>query len=136
MKTTRNYWLCASITLAAGIFIHIGSWMMSGNTGIEPIRESVEVALLIWLVTGSGVARWIIGILAALVVVAAAVGTVWIVIDGFNLSGLGSRQRLSFVIVGIAVVMHGFVAWRLLIWPSSNRFNQKADPTRKLNAQF
>ena len=109
---------------------------MSGNTGIEPIRESVEVALLIWLVTGSGVARWIIGILATLVVVVAAVGTVWIVIDGFNLSGLGSRQRLSFVIVGIAVVMHGFVAWRLLIWPSSNRFNQKADPTRKLNAQF
>ncbi|WP_411825423.1 hypothetical protein [Luteolibacter sp. AS25] len=129
MKTIQNDRLCAVIVLIGGILILVGSSMLTGVFEVNPIREGVEIALLIWLATGSTIARWIIGILSALVVVVAIIGGFWLVSNGLDISRLAASQQLAHAVVALAVAAHGYVAWRLLLRPRQDRtkYNKEAE---------
>jgi hypothetical protein len=122
MNTLTNYRLCALITALGGLLVVLGIWMMSGVFSFDPVREGFTLLLLVWLATGSNVARWIVGLLLAGSVLVALGGMVWLAANGLELGRMESRQQGAFIPVALAVALYGFVAWRLLVWP--RRFAQ------------
>ena len=93
-----------------------GTWMMTGVFEFNLAKEVLTIGLLFWLATGSSTARWIVGVLTAVAVLIAGIGSLLLLLRGFDAPRLPSRQQISLVVVGVAVVLYGFVAWRLLLW--------------------
>lgn len=127
MTPIQNDRICAVIVLISGFLILVSSWMLTGSSDFKPVREGIEIALLIWLATGSAIARWIIGILSSLVVVVAIIGALWLISNGLDISRFESMQQLAYVVIALAVAAHGYVAWRLIVWPRQNKL-QMATP--------
>lgn len=104
--------------------MEVGHFMISGVFELNLVKEALTIGLLVWLATGSSPARWIVGVLTALSVVIAGIASFLLLSRGFDdLKLLTSRQQSSFVVVAVAGVLYGFVAWRLLVWPGRRNPN-------------
>ena len=118
MTTIQNARMSSVITAIAALLVMLATWMSSGASGFEPTREIITLLLLIWLATGSTVARWIVGILTALALPVSVIGSFWLISNGLDLATI---FRPHFIIIAFAVTMYAFVTYRLLIWKSHTK---------------
>jgi len=88
---------------------------MASKWDFRVIREVATLLLLVWLSTGSNIARWIVGTLSLAVVLIGIVGTIWLLSQRAGFENLESSQQLAFGVFAVAVVIHGLVA-RLLLF--------------------
>ena len=122
MTDTRNSQLCAGLVVVAEILVMIATCLISGDFGFDLIREGITLGLLIWLLTGSTIARWIVGTLSAIGFLVAIIGLGWFFIRIPNPTSLELDKWVSFAIVGFAALIYGFVSWRLLVRTRSTAY--------------
>ena len=116
MTSLQNKRLSAGISAIAQAAILIANYMLSGHSGINAIRDSVTLCLLLCLFCGSEIARWIIGILSCLGVVIGLGGITWIALQADGRGLMIGPQRAPTLFIFIALVAIGFVAYRLIFW--------------------
>ncbi len=117
MNKIHNIRICAVLAAIGTLLVMLGIWMMSGEFTFDPISEGLALVLLVWLATGSEVARWIVGFLLAVAVLVAVGGAVWFATNDFDFSQLSKRQQWSLPLVVFAAFIYSIVSWRLLVWP-------------------
>ena len=117
MTDTRNHQLCAALLVIASILVISATWLRVGTTGFEPFREGLTLILLIWLLMGSRVARWILGALAVLASLVAIFGTAWLISRIPDSATLTTDTWVSRGLIILAGTIYGVVSWRLLVWP-------------------
>jgi hypothetical protein len=125
MTDTRNRQLSAALVVIASILVMFATWLINGDVGFNPIQEGLTILLLIWLLTGSQAARWIVGALAVLASLVAIIGIAWLASRIPDPSRLGTDKWASFGLVGLAGLIYGIVSWRLLIWPRRGSYQKK-----------
>ena len=111
-STTRT--LCAGLTLLAIVLMSLATFLMTGRWEFSAVREVATVLLLLWLLTGSNVARWIVGILSVGAVLIGIVGAIWLMNQRTGFEYLTAAQQSAFGGFAAAVAIHGLVAWLLL----------------------
>jgi len=116
MTSLQNKRLCAGIAAIETVMMAFANYLLTGHYYLSVIRDITTLVLLIWLFSGSEIARWIIGVLSCICVVIAVGGTVWIASHNDHLGSLDFTQQFSFVFAVLSVVALGFVGYRLVIW--------------------
>lgn len=111
-RTKRR--LCAGLALMADVLMLLATFLLTGGWDFSVVREVATALLLVWLLTGSNAARWIVGILSVAAVFIGIVGAIWLISQRTSLEHLTMIQQSAFGVFVVAVATHGFVAWLLL----------------------
>ena len=89
--------------------------LQEGQWIISPVRDGIEILLVVWLFNGSSIARWIVAALSSLaVVMAVAFAAYFSFASQFQVITLD----LSTVIIAGTVVLYAVVAFLLMGHPS------------------
>lgn len=130
MSSLQNDRLCAALSVIAVLSMKLGIWLMSGDFGFKVVGDGITLIFVVWLATGSTIARWIVGSLTAIASIIVIGGLIWLFAGGLDPRTLETRQKLSFVPVVLYALINAFVAWRLMIW---NRCSKGEIKDAKLN---
>lgn len=80
------------------------------------IQEGVILGQLVWSLTGSKTANWIVDTLSAIACLIVIIGVGWFFTRIPEPAALGIDKRASFAVVGVAALIYWFVSSRLLVW--------------------
>ncbi len=127
MSDLTNKRFCAGLTLLGVILMSLATFLLASKWDFSVIREVATLLLLVWLSTGSNIARWIVGTLSLAVVLIGIVGTIWLLSQRAGFENLESSQQLAFGVFAVAVVIHGLVAWLLLFRRRASNHNIMAE---------
>jgi hypothetical protein len=104
----------------------LATWLLNGEWGFGFIQEGLTLLLLLWLISGSKLAKWITGILSFLGVIIVLGGVSWILVTYEHGGAFIIEKILSFCVIAIAAILYGIVFWRLLI----RKTNKNGEPKR------
>ena len=89
--------------------------LQEGQWIISPVRDGIEILLVVWLFNGSSIARWIVAALSSLAVVMAVAFAAYF---SFSSQFQVITLDLSTVIIAGTVVLYAVVAFLLMGHPS------------------
>lgn len=126
MSTLHNNIFCSILIILSSILVMLATWLLRGEWGFNFIQEALTLLLLLWLISGSKLAKWITGILSFLAAMIVFGGIAWILISHEHGASFITEKTLSFCAISIAAVLHVLVFWRLLILKTNNNSEQAA----------